>query len=121
MIFHDRVVVAIEVETGEEDSHGIPIVTHVLKTAPAEVIPLDTDQVLDGTRAVVISRYRVVLKAVIEIPPYIGDGLSIGWGPFPIDPAYPGLTGLRADGTIERHYLRGRLHHYELITKSVVG
>lgn len=120
MIFHQRVVVKMDVETGEEDSHGNPVVSHVEQSVPAEVIPLDTDQVLDGTRAAVVSRYRVILKAAVDIPANIGDGLVIGWGPFPINPLYSS-SGLRVDGTVERHYLRGRLHHYEAITKSVVG
>ena len=120
MIFHDSVRVVMDIQTGEEDAHGNPIITHIEQTVPAEVFPLDTDQVLDGTRASVISRYRVVIKPVIDIPALIGDDLRIGWGPFQIDPLYSS-SGLRVDGTVEYHMLRGRVRHYELITKAVVG
>ncbi|TSE00660.1 hypothetical protein FOS14_06415 [Skermania sp. ID1734] len=120
MILHDRVTIQLTVNGGELDEYGDPITTTTTyPNVPAEVHPLDTQAVLTESRDAVISRYRIVLAPVVDIPPNIGDALRISWGPFTIDPNYP-MTGLFVDGTVERHYLRGRLHHYELISKSVV-
>ena len=65
----------------------------------------------------------MILAPQVDIPPKIGNMMRIGWGAFGLDPANPfGVTsGLRVDGTVERHMLRGRLHHYELITKNVLA
>lgn len=125
MIYHDTVTVAQQVpyDPPQYTEFGEPIYDHTTQTVPAEVFPLDTDAVLSVTGEIVTSRYRMVLAAYIDIPPRIGDNLRLGWGPFPLDPDDPFSynSGLLVDGTVERHMLRGRLHHYELITKSVLA
>lgn len=110
MIYHDKVQLSIEVETGEYDSRGQPIMELVTATVPAEVIPLTTETISDSTRAFVASRYQLVLAPVLDIAPDVGDGMSIKWG------AYENLV---PEGTVERHMFRGRLHHYELVTAQV--
>ncbi|WP_141864520.1 hypothetical protein [Arthrobacter sp. SLBN-53] len=86
------------------------------ETVRAEVFPLGSEVVVQD--AIVSSRYRMVLAPTVNIPPTVGDNLRLGWGAFVIDPD-DNATGLRVDGTVERHMLRGRLHHYELITTTV--
>ncbi len=124
MIFHDRVAVWQKPQIGVEE-WGDPIYASSWEETPdvpAEVIPLDTDYVLSGTRsALVISRYRVILKAVFDLPQIVPPSFKIAWGAYLItDPALGG-PGLEVDGSIERHHLRGRLRHYEFISKSVTG
>ncbi len=121
MIFHDRVTVVIEtpLDPPEYDAYGNEIFDHVEQTVPAEVFPLDTDAVMRQGGPLVISRYRMLLAPQVDIPPQIGDGLRLEWDVFTINPGQS--SGLYVDGTVERHMLRGRLHHYELITKNVLG
>ncbi|AQA24530.1 hypothetical protein BTZ20_4463 [Rhodococcus sp. MTM3W5.2] len=110
MIFHDKVQIRMEVPTGEEDAHGNPIVDITEADTRAEVFPLDTANSIDQSGRV-ISRYRMVLRTDVDIPSDIGSALTMRWS---------GFSGvLLVDGTVERHMLRGRLHHYELITKAV--
>lgn len=124
MIFHDKVTVAMQVpfDPPQYDDNGFEIFDHIEETVPAEVYPLDTDASV-GLTSTVTSRYRVLLSTDVDIPPKIGNNLRLGWGPFPLDPTDPFThdSGLLVDGTVERHMLRGRLHHYELITKSVLA
>lgn len=117
MIFHDSVKLVMDVpfDPPQYDVNGIEIVDHVEETVPAEVWALDTDHVLSASRDVVTSRYRMVLAPQVDIPPLIGTALRIEWDVF------TGNGALLVDGTVERHMLRGRLHHYELITKSVLA
>ncbi|CAN5753995.1 hypothetical protein BH09ACT7_BH09ACT7_32370 [soil metagenome] len=118
MIFHDEVTVQFQVpfDPPVYDEYGYESMDTVDEIVRAEVFPLGTEVVVQD--AIVSSRYRMVLAPTVIIPPGIGDNLRLGWGPFVIDPD-DGATGLRVDGTVERHMLRGRLHHYELITKTV--
>ncbi|OBB42694.1 hypothetical protein [Mycobacterium sp. 852002-51961_SCH5331710] len=123
MILHDRVDVWMQVDTGETDTRGNPILEwQKTAAAPAAIIALNTDAVLTSGRDLVISRYRVILAPVANIPPDIGDKLRLSWpkgGHIVTDPSVSG-PGLYVDGTVERHMLRGRLHHYELITQNVM-
>lgn len=118
MIFHDEVTVQFPVAFDPPvfDDFGIELLDSFDETVRAEVFPLGTEVVVRD--AIVSSRYRMVLAPTVSIPPTIGDNLRLGWGPFVIDPD-DSATGLRVDGTVERHMIRGRLHHYELITKTV--
>ncbi|MCV7056296.1 hypothetical protein [Mycolicibacterium gilvum] len=118
MILHDEVTVQFTVMSDPPvyDEYGFPQTETVDETVRAEVFPLGTEVVVQD--AIVSSRYRIVLAPTVDIPPGLGDNLRLGWGPFAIDPA-DSATGLRVDGTVERHMVRGRLHHYELITKTV--
>jgi len=118
VILHDQVTVQFQVPYAPPvfDDFGVEQFDTVNETVRAEVFPLGTEVVVRD--AAVSSRYRMVLAATVAIPPGIGDALRLGWGPFVIDPDDSG-TGLRVDGTVERHTVRGRLRHYELITKTV--
>lgn len=121
MIFHDRVTIALQVslDPPQYNDYGEELLDSVNQTVPAEVFALDTEIVLQG--AIVASRYRIVLAPTVELPARVGDNFRLGWGPFPIDPDNPfdSVSGLMVDGAIERHMMRGRLHHYELITKAI--
>lgn len=92
------------------DNSGNQLYDTVTATVPAEVVPLDTDAVLAAGAELVVSRYRMVLAPVVAVPQTIGNRLTITW---------QGAT-YGVDGAVERHMLRGRLHHYELITLRVV-
>lgn len=118
MILHDEVTVQYQVpfDPRQFDDFGQELFDTVDETVRAEVFPLGTEVVVRD--AIVSSRYRMVLAPTVDIPPGIGDALRLGWNAFVIDPD-DSATGLRVDGTVERHMLRGRLHHYELITKTV--
>lgn len=113
MIFHDRVDITYTVE-GPPDPFGSPTTIDVTVTdVPAEVFSLDSDLALDGTRATVVNRYRMVIHPKADIPAVsLPNEVRIQWGPYP---------ELVVDGAVERHVIRGRLHHYEVICKSVVG
>ncbi|AUH69797.1 MULTISPECIES: hypothetical protein [Gordonia] len=112
MIYRDRVKVAYRIDTGEEDAHGNPIETIVEKNVLANVWPLGTEQKLDGDRQYVRTRYQMILAPTVDIPAYIGDALTITWRDY---------VTLYVDGSVERHYMGSKLHHYELITKAIVG
>ena len=122
MTFHDSVKLVMDVpfDPPRYDYNGFEIFDHVEETVPAEVFALDTDHVLSASRDIVTSRYGMVLAPQVDIPPLIGTGLRIEWDAFVIDPNDPS-TGLYVDGTVERHMLRGRLHHYELITRNMLA
>jgi hypothetical protein len=118
VILHDEVTVQFQVSFDPPvyDDYGFEQFDTVDETVRAEVFPLGTEVVVRD--AIVSSRYRMILAPTVDIPPTIGDALRLGWNAFVIDPDDIG-TGLRVDGTVERHLMRGRLHHYELITKTV--
>lgn len=121
MILHDRVNVVLQIDTGQTDEHGNPIYETTQNLVPAAVWPLDTEAVLEPGNTAVLSRYRVALGRTAGIPADIGGKVWLGWGPYPVDVTDPNnpADGLRVDGAVERHMMRGRLHHYELITKVV--
>lgn len=109
MLLHDRVTVWVEEVTGL-DSHNNPIVAWVNKgIVAAEVTPSSSD--VDTGTGQVVSRYRIALATTVPIASNIRDALRIDWHD---------VEGLRVDGAVERHYMRGRLHHYEMLTKSVI-
>ncbi|WP_422742125.1 hypothetical protein ACN27E_13695 [Mycobacterium sp. WMMD1722] len=112
MLLHDSVSVALQLayDPPQYDQSGNQKYRSVTTTVPAEVVPLDTDAVLAAGAELVVSRYRMVLAPVVDIPQAIGNRLTITW---------QGAT-YGVDGAVERHMLRGRLHHYELITLRVV-
>ncbi len=119
MILHDEVTVQFLVPFDPPvfDDLGYEQFDSVDEVVRAEVFPLGTEVVVRES-GIVSSRYRMVLAPTVSIPPTVGDSLRLGWGPFVIDPDNT-ASGLRVDGTVERHLVRGRLHHYELITKTV--
>lgn len=123
MIFHDRINLVISVSGTDPDGYPTTVET-VLEGVPAEVIPLSSDLTISEDRSAVTTRYRVIITRAVNIPADAGDGVRVQWGPagvsLPADlpaPFTPDLE-LLADGAIERHYLRGRLHHYEVLVKT---
>lgn len=112
MILHDtvRLVWYVPVVPPQEDSHGNAITTPKVATVPAEVIALDTDATVSAGMELVITRYRVVFAATVDLPADPG-AVKFLWK----EVAYA------VDGSIERHTIRGRLHHYEAIIKRVTG
>lgn len=111
MIFHDSVHLSwpVSFDPPQYDLSGNEIFDTAEATSAAEVVSLPTDEVVSDDRVNVVSRYRMVLPASLAIPEGIGDGLQITWR---------GLT-YGVDGAVERHVLRGRLHHLELLAKRV--
>lgn len=94
MILHDRVTV----------KYG-----GVTKQVPAEVVTLPSDLTVNDNLNAVITRYRAVLPASLDISPDIGTHLTITWRGLDYWP----------DGAIEQHMLRGKLHHLELLMKRI--
>jgi len=121
MILHDRVTVVMSVpfDPPQYDDLGNDVYQTITETVPAEVFPLGTDGVVTATRDKVVSRYRMVLAPTVDIPPRIGDKLRLEWDVFTL--TADTTSGLFVDGGVERHMMHGRVHHYELITKQVVG
>ncbi len=120
MIYHDTIEVTQTEVTGYND-YGEPIVDTTYTTVRGEVIALDSVDLL-ASGAIVGIRYRVILAPEASIPdsPH-DDTVRLGWGAYPIDHDDPfGVgSGMRIDGGVERQLMRGRLHHYELITKAI--
>ncbi|ALG85845.1 hypothetical protein [Gordonia phthalatica] len=112
MIYRDRVKLKMLVDTGEEDAHGNPVKSVIEQYVLANVWPLGTDQKVDSTRTYVRTRYQMILAPTVDIPAGIGNDLSIIWRDY---------LELFADGSVERHYRGSKLHHYELITKAIIG
>lgn len=86
-------------------------------TVPAAVWPLAVDQTVSpgGASSTVVTRYRIAIPPVIDIPAYGIADMRITWA---------GFTGdgrLRLEGAVEQHRLGGRLHHYEATTRAVGG
>lgn len=105
MIFHDKVVLATSVKVGE-DAHGNDEYEWIEQTVPADVWPLNTDQKIGDGTLTVTQRYQVAMSRVAEFDP--SDAfLRITWRGQEFD----------VEGSIERHLVRGRLHHYEAIGK----
>lgn len=117
MIFHDTVTVLIEEAVGE-DGLGNTIYEYVPHEVPAIVWPLDTSAAIQQGAETVTSRYRMALKAgVVEIPVNT-SGIKLSWGPYQYD-ENDATSGMNIDGAVETHYVRGRLHHYELTSADV--
>lgn len=105
MIFHDAVVLSTSKVVGQDD-WGNDIIDYVEQTVPAEVWPLDTDQKLDEGKLTVTQRYQVALSRVADFNPDDAN-LRVTWHGRQFD----------VEGSIEKHMVRGRLHHYEAIGK----
>ena len=104
------------------DDYGAPIYgPPTSQIVPGNVFPLGTAEQLAA--GFVSTRYRMVLRRNAELPAVLVDdsALRFGWGTYPLDADEPfgPTSGLRLDGSVEAHNVRGRLHHYELIAKSI--
>lgn len=115
MIYHDRVHVVCKELTG-----GV-VVERFNGPVPAIVVPLPAEAVTTSAGSRVNpSRFQIVLKPFsYPIPPFAtsmvtnreGDNqILLAWGPY---------ESLSLDGRIERHLLRGRLHHYEALVSAL--
>ncbi|MGB3303722.1 MAG: hypothetical protein WBA98_13630 [Gordonia sp. (in: high G+C Gram-positive bacteria)] len=111
MIYRTSVRLQWSVDTGEEDAHGNPITSTVDQTVLANVWALGTDQKLDAGRAYVRTRYQMILAPTVDIPPGVAPSIRVTWK----------MYTMFIDGGVERHYVGSKLHHYELITKEIVG
>ncbi|CAA0120922.1 Uncharacterised protein [Mycolicibacterium vanbaalenii] len=120
MIYHDSIEVTVVEVTGYDD-YGTPILDTTYTTVRGEVFAVDSVDLL-ASGAIVGIRYRVILAPGASIPdsPH-DDTVRLGWGAYPIDHSDPfGVSsGMRIDGGVERHVMRGRLHHLELVTKAI--
>lgn len=105
MIFHDRVVLQTSVVTGT-DAHGNDIIEYVDQDVPADVWPLGTDQKLDAGKLTVTQRYQMAMSATADFDPDDAT-MRVLWQGRQFD----------IEGSIEKHMVRGRLHHYEAIGK----
>lgn len=113
MIYHDVITVNLQVPTGAVNAAGQPIYETVTRQVNGIVTWFDSASVLDTAGNRLLSRVQIILSPFDKvIPPNVGDKLSLAWGPF---------TALRPDGAVEPHYLRGRLHHYEVVAKALTG
>lgn len=122
MIYRDRIVIARIGDVIGYGDLGEPIYgPTTFQTVPGNVFPLGTTEQLDA--GFVSTRYRIVLRRTAILPAAVNDDstLRFGWGQYPLDADEPfgPTSGLRPDGSVEAHNFRGRLHHYELITKSI--
>lgn len=122
MIYHDRIKIVTAGEIIGYDEYGEPIIgPPTWQTVAGNVFPLGSEEQLSA--GFVSTRYRMVLHRSAVLPAAVVDDsvLRFGCGPYPIDAENPFdiNSGLRLDGAPEVHTWRGRLHHYELITKSI--
>lgn len=109
MIFHDKVILETSVVVGEND-WGDPIIEHVQQTVAADVWPLGTDEKISAGRDQVIQRYQMVMSRAADFNPADAT-MRITWHGQQFD----------VDGAIEKHLVRGRLHHYEAIGRLTTG
>lgn len=105
MIFHDRVTLSTSVVVGT-DAHGNDEYEWIDQTVPADVWPLNTDQKIGEGSLTVIQRYQVAMSRLADFNPDDAQ-LRITWQGRQFD----------VEGSIEKHMVRGRLHHYEAIGK----
>lgn len=122
MIYRDAIVIAQPGEIIDYNEYGEPIYGPTrTQTVAGNVFPLGTTEQLDA--GFVSTRYRMVLRRNAVLPAIMVDdsALRFGWGRYPLDADEPfgPTSGLRLDGSAEVHSFRGRIHHYELITKSI--
>jgi len=109
VIFHDKVILETSVVVGEDD-FGNDIIDHVQQTVAAEVWPLGTDEKISAGRDQVIQRYQMVMSRSADFNPADAT-MRITWHGQQFD----------VDGAIEKHLVRGRLHHYEAIGRLTTG
>lgn len=95
MIFPDKIVLKI---------------AGVERTVQGLVTFLDSSKLLNfaGGTQLVSSRLRIYLSPYGDAIP--ASGVSLAWKQF---------TNLTVEGLVEPHYIRGRLHHYECVARSL--
>jgi hypothetical protein len=109
MIFPDTVTVSLRAR--HEVPGGGYDYTWTDYQVPGLVTFLDSSTTFDTASNITRSRLKIVLSPfAVEIPANSGQSVMFAWGPY---------NSLSPDGAVERHVLRGRLHHYEVIAKAV--
>ena len=108
MIFNDIVNVTLKERHSVAGTATFVVVFQ--GPVPGVVTFLDSNTTFDPAGGKTSSRLQIFLSPfAFQIPPGAGL-LTMAWGPF---------TALSPDGAVEPHYLRGRLHHYEILAKAV--
>lgn len=107
MIFPDQVT--LRIATRIDLGGGAYDTVFTNRTVQGIVTFLDSSvvQAFSGSQ-IFSSRFRIYLSPYGEAIP--AKDVTMSWKDF---------TGLIVEGLIEPHYLRGRLHHYECIARSV--
>ena len=111
MILHDRITVLVRTQPLDEygnpveDEYGNPVAPVLVESAPvpAELSPLDSGEVLSADRAVVVTRYRVVVGPGTQITPES----AIRWR---------GVS-YEVNGDLEVHTAGGRVRHQEFVIR----
>lgn len=113
MIFHDRVGIVCKTKVGSN-----PVVETFNGTVPAIVVPISSPAVVVNGGTITNTRFQVLIKPfAYEIPLNAGSSVPSTNGANQILFTYGGYSALLLEGKVERHLLRGRLHHYEAIVK----
>ena len=117
MIFHDRIGIVCKTKDGAGTS--FPVYDKFNGTVPAIVVPLSSAKIVDNGGTVQYTRYQFIIKPFSYLIPLNASSQvpSIA-GANQILFTYGGHSSLLLEGKVERHLLRGRLHHYEVIVRS---
>lgn len=102
MLLHDRVTI-VTIEGGGVDPRGFPIpgveTEHIL---PAEVQPINTDNMAGATNYSTVTRFRVtIMPTDLDL-----NSQTEIW--------HDG-NRLQIEGSPEPHMMRGRKHHLEMV------
>lgn len=111
MILHDKITVVVRTEALDEygnpveDDYGNPVMVNVESAPiPAELSPLGSDESLSADRAVVVTRYRVIVGPAAQIDPTS----AIRWR---------GVS-YEVNGDLEAHSAGGRVRHQEFVIRK---
>lgn len=114
MIFHDRVGIVCKTKIGTA-----PVAETFRGTVPAIVVPISSPEVVLNGGSITSTRYQIILKPFSYLIPLNSVSSVPGTnGANQILFTYGGFASLLLEGSVERHLLRGRLHHYEAIVKN---
>ncbi len=114
MIFYDRIGVVCKTKA----TSSSPITETFNGVVPAIIVPVPSVDVLTAGGTVTNTRYQLILKPFsYEIPLNASSTAPSIAGANQILFTYGGHPVLLLEGKVERHLLRGRLHHYEAILK----
>lgn len=111
MIFYDRMNIVCK--TKDTDTGPVYEVFNV--TVPAIVVPLSSEKIAYSGGSLTVMKYQAVIKPfayVIPITPPSAAPSKAGNLQYLF--TWNGIS-LSLEGKFERHYLRGRLHHYEFV------
>lgn len=114
MIYHDRVGIVCKTKVGSN-----PVTETFNGIVPAIVVPLSSGKIIDSGGTVQWTRYQFIIKPFgYLIPLNTSSSVPNVNGANQISFTYGGHSSLTQEGKVERHLLRGRLHHYEVIVRS---